>query len=127
MPKLLVVDDEPDVRDLIHRKFTKKGYEVLQSADGVAGIEVARKESPDVILMDNEFGKPPTGLEATRELKSSEATRNIPIVIISGAVMLDAREKAYGAGSDQFWQKGTNLNSLVEKVEQLMRLAGKME
>lgn len=124
MPKLLVADDEFDLRIILQELFSELGYEVFLSTNGAEAIELAHRELPDVIVMDIHFeGGGPTGLEATQRLKAAAETKEIPIIIITGAVMSN-HDKAYAAGCNDHWGKGTNFEALIEKVEMQFRSKG---
>ena len=82
MSKILLVEDQEMNRDMLSRRLKKRGYEVSIAVDGAEGLEKARSEAPDLILMDMSL---PVidGWEATRQLKADEATRGIPVVALT--------------------------------------------
>jgi Response regulator containing a CheY-like receiver domain and an HD-GYP domain len=116
MTKILLVEDHELNRDMLSRRLVRKGYEVLTAEDGKQGVELAERESPDVILMD--LSLPVLdGWEATRLLKSDPATRNIPVIALTAHAMSGDESKAYEAGCDDFDTKPVELNRLLEKIE----------
>jgi CheY-like chemotaxis protein len=84
MPKkILVVDDEPDSVDYLCSILEENGYEHISASDGVEGLELARKEKPDMILLDLIMPEK-SGIKMFQELKTAPELRNIPVIIVSG-------------------------------------------
>jgi len=119
MPKILLVEDNEDNRDMLSRRLIRKGYEVSLANDGGAGVAQALSEAPDLILMDMSL---PVldGWEATRRVKENPATRAIPIIALTAHAMADDREKAIAAGCDDYDTKPIDLPRLLEKIESLL-------
>ena len=119
MPKILLVEDNEDNRDMLSRRLIRKGYEVSLANDGGAGVAQALSEVPDLILMDMSL---PVldGWEATRRVKENPATRAIPIIALTAHAMADDREKAIAAGCDDYDTKPIDLPRLLEKIEFLL-------
>ncbi len=80
---ILVVDDEPDVVRYLNALFTDAGYEVLEALDGVQAVKLARETHPDLITLDITMPEE-SGLRAYRELVEDPATRDIPVVVVTG-------------------------------------------
>ena len=119
MPKILLVEDQEMNRDMLSRRLKKRGYEVAIAVDGAEGLEKARSEGPELILMDMSL---PVidGWEATRQLKADEATRGIPVVALTAHAMSTDREKALEAGCDAYETKPVELPRLLETIEKLL-------
>ena len=119
MPKILLVEDNEDNRDMLSRRLIRKGYDVSLANDGGAGVAQALSETPDLILMDMSL---PVldGWEATRRVKENPATRAIPIIALTAHAMADDREKAIAAGCDDYDTKPIDLPRLLEKIESLL-------
>jgi CheY-like chemotaxis protein len=118
--KILYIEDNDDnVYMLKMRLELLDGYEVLAAEDGEKGCELAASERPDLILMDLEM---PIidGWEATRRLKSSPQTRDIPIIALSAHALAGAREKALAAGCDEFDTKPIEFDRLVATIQRLL-------
>src|SRR5215218_6081575 len=81
-PKLLVIEDEQDVIDLLTLHLRKAGFAVSTAGDGAAGIRKAREETPALIILDLLLPKMP-GLEVCRALKTDVATRQIPVLMLT--------------------------------------------
>ena len=118
MRRILVVEDVELNRDLLVQLLEDE-YEVLTAADGAAGVELARRERPDLILMD--LSLPVVdGWEATRRLKGADATRAIPIIALTAHAMSGDRERALEAGCDDYDTKPIELPRLLEKIESML-------
>ena len=116
MSRILLVEDNELSRDMLSRRLTRRGYEVLTAADGAEAVETARTGTPDLILMDMSL---PVidGWEATRRLKAGPETRAIPIIALTALAMASDERKARDAGCDDFDTKPVDLPRLLEKVE----------
>ena len=120
MVKLLIVEDSEVERELLSRRFRKKGYEVVTAADGKVGVEFASTEEPNLILMD--LSMPVLdGWEATRQIKARGATSHIPIIALTAHAMEGDRARAINAGCDDYDTKPIDLKRLLSKIEALLR------
>jgi CheY-like chemotaxis protein len=119
MAKVLLVEDNEMNRDMLSRRLTRKGYEVVIAEDGQKGVHMASSESPDIILMDMSL---PVidGWEATRQVKAAPETSAIPIIALTAHAMASDREKALEAGCDDYDTKPVELSRLLEKIEKLL-------
>jgi two-component system cell cycle response regulator DivK len=120
MPRVLLVEDNEMNRDMLSRRLARKGYEVLMAVDGGQGLEMARAQSPDLILMDMSLPVV-DGWDATRQLKAGEATRLIPIIALTAHAMAGDRDKALAAGCDDYDTKPIELPRLLAKMEELLK------
>jgi two-component system cell cycle response regulator DivK len=120
MAKILLVEDNEMNRDMLARRLVRRGFEVVVAVDGQAGVELARQELPDLILMDLSLPVM-DGWEATRKLKADDATKHIPVVALTAHAMTGDREKALEAGCDEFDTKPVELTRLLEKVDALLQ------
>jgi two-component system, cell cycle response regulator DivK len=121
MPRILLVEDNEMNRDMLSRRLSRKGYEVVVAVDGQEGVERARSEAPDLILMDMSLPVK-DGWTATREIKADSATAAIPIIALTAHAMSGDREKAMEAGCDDYDTKPIELTRLLDKIE--ARLSG---
>lgn len=119
MPKILLVEDNEENRDMLSRRLARRGYAVVLAADGAEGVAMAETEAPDLILMDMSL---PVldGWEATRRLKADPRTRPIPVIALTAHAMAGDRDKALGAGCDDYDVKPIELPRLLEKIEALL-------
>jgi CheY-like chemotaxis protein len=119
MATVMVVDDNEPSRDALSRRLERRGYQVLGAVDGVQAVTVARSMQPHLILMD--LGLPYVdGWEATRQLKGDDATRHIPIIVLSAHAMTADRNLAIAAGGDDFDTKPVQFPRLLAKIEALL-------
>jgi CheY-like chemotaxis protein len=116
--KILYVEDNDDNVFMLRSRLTRAGFAVVVANDGAAGVAMAVSERPDVILMD--LSLPVLdGWEATRQLKAAPETRDIPVIALSAHAMSGDREKALGAGCDDFDTKPVELQRLLAKIRAL--------
>ena len=120
MPKILLVEDNEMNRDMLTRRLEKRGYTISIAVDGGEGVAKAKAEIPDLILMDMSL---PVldGWDATKQVKADPATKGIPVIALTAHAMEGDRQKALGAGCDDFDTKPVELNRLLLKIEELLK------
>ena len=117
--KILVVDDELEIRDLLTNFLAEEGYEVIVASTGEEAIELAAKENPQVILLD--IMMPGMGgLETCKRLKAEERTRFIPVIMTT--VLWDTYAEAIEAGAEDFVTKPFHLAELSFRVQSIRRV-----
>lgn len=119
MARILLVEDNEMNRDMLSRRLEKRGHTVLIAVDGAAGVEMAKKEKPDLILMDISLPVM-DGWEATRQIKGDAATAPIPIIALTAHAMVSDRDKALAAGCNDFDTKPVELPRLMGKIDALL-------
>jgi CheY-like chemotaxis protein len=119
MAKILIVEDNEMNRDMLSRRLERRGYTTIIAVDGVAGVEKARAEAPDLILMDMSLPGI-DGWEASRQLKADPATAAIPIIALTAHAMTSDRDKALQAGCNDYDTKPVELPRLLGKIEALL-------
>jgi CheY-like chemotaxis protein len=119
MAKILLVEDNELNRDMLSRRLSRRGYQVLEATDGEAALALAASERPDLILMDMSL---PVldGWEATRRLKATPATRPIPVIALTAHAMVADRERSLEAGCDDFDTKPVEIERLLGKIARLL-------
>ena len=119
MAKILIVEDNEMNRDMLSRRLERRGYTVALAVDGGQGVEKARAELPDLILMDMSL---PVidGWEASRQLRADPATAEIPIIALTAHAMTSDREMALQAGCNDYDTKPVDLPRLLAKIEALL-------
>jgi CheY-like chemotaxis protein len=119
MRKILLVEDNEMNRDMLSRRLQRRGFEVLVASDGAASVELASAEQPDLVLMDMSL---PVldGWEASRRLKSTPATKDIPIIALTAHAMASDREKSLQAGCDDYDTKPVDFARLLDKIDRLL-------
>jgi len=116
MPTVLYIDDTENNRILVSRRLAKKGYTVLTADNALAGLEVARAQRPDLILMD--MGMPDLdGWSATSQLKADPNLGHIPVIALTAHAMQGDREKALESGCDDYETKPFDFPRLFQKIE----------
>lgn len=120
MPRILLIEDNDTNQDLISRYLELFDYESLVAANGLEGLETARREAAnlDVILMDMDLPVM-DGWEVARRLKADEATRALPVIALTAHAMKGDREKALAAGCDEYCTKPIDFNELFDKIQSL--------
>lgn len=119
MAKVLLVEDNEMNRDMLSRRLVRRGFEVIFAIDGQQGVDLAKSESPDIILMDMSL---PVidGWEATRRVKADNVTKGVPVIGLTAHAMSGDREKAIEAGCDDYDTKPVELERLIGKMEKLL-------
>ncbi len=121
---VLYIEDDIANKTLIGKLLSAAGYQVLEADNGLDGIQLAREENPDLILMD--MSMPGLdGYETTTRLKSAKATAKIPVVAVTAHAMKGDRERTLAAGCDGYIAKPINVDIFIEQLESY--LEGKQE
>jgi two-component system, cell cycle response regulator DivK len=119
MPKILLVEDNAAIRGMLIRRL-QKSFDVVFACDGASACALAESERPNLILMDMHLPVM-DGWSAARQLKTTEATRTIPIIALTADAMVGDREKALQAGCDDYETKPIDLPRLLDKMHALMQ------
>jgi CheY-like chemotaxis protein len=119
LAKILLVEDNEMNRDMLSRRLRRKGYEVEIAVDGLQGIEKAATGEFDIILMDMSLPEL-DGWEATKRLRESSDTQEIPIIALTAHAMAGDRERALESGCDDYDTKPIELPRLLAKIEALL-------
>ena len=120
MKKILVVDDQLEVRELVSVTLRSDDYQVIQAESGKKAIEVARTEKPDLIIMDIMMPGGMDGLEATHIIKNDPETKDCQIVMLTAKGQQVDREKGVEAGADDYFVKPFSPLELIKKVEEIL-------
>jgi two-component system cell cycle response regulator DivK len=114
--RILVVEDQEDLRGVLRTLLTGSGYEMIEAADGQAGVARARAERPDLVLMDIQM---PVldGYEATRQIKADPDLKAMPIIAVSSFAMKGDEEKARAAGCDHYVTKPYSPLQLLRVIQ----------
>ena len=116
MNKILIVEDNEMNRDMLSRRLTRRGYEIVVAQDGQEGLDKMRSEMPDLVLMD--MGLPVLdGWQATSQAKASDDISGIPVIALTAHALEQDRVKAMEAGADDYDTKPINLSRLIKKIE----------
>lgn len=115
MPKILIVEDNEMNRDMLSRRLERRGFAIVMAVDGQQGVDMARAEKPDLILMDMSLPVM-DGWTATQTIKGDAELAKIPVIALTAHAMAGDREKAMGAGCDDYDTKPIELPRLLEKI-----------
>lgn len=118
-PRVLLVDDYPDAREMYTEYLEFSGYEVIGAGNGLEALQRAVDECPDIILMDLSLPVM-DGWEATRRLKADQRTASIPVVALTGHALAGISEGAKKAGCDAFVTKPCLPEDLVREIKRIL-------
>jgi two-component system, cell cycle response regulator DivK len=114
--RILVVEDQEDLRGVLRDLLTGSGYAVLEASDGQAGIATAKSDRPDLVLMDIQMPGL-DGYEATRQIKADPDLKATPIIAVSSFAMKGDEEKARAAGCDHYITKPYSPMQLLRVIQ----------
>ncbi len=116
--RVLLVEDHEEIWDFLSRRLKRRGFDVTVATDGQAGVDRARADLPDIVLLDMNL---PVldGWSAARLLKAEPATAGIPIIALTAHAMSGDREKAVAAGCDEYHPKPVDFSKLLQQIEAL--------
>lgn len=119
MKKILVVEDNAANMYLMRFILQKSGYHVIEARDGVAGVDAAKKEKPDLILMDMQLPVQ-DGYTSTKKIRSFKEGGDVPIVAITSYAMVGDREKTLNAGCTAYLEKPINPETFLIEIEKYL-------
>jgi two-component system, cell cycle response regulator DivK len=120
--RILLVEDDPMIRDLLSRRLSIEGYEVLTACDGAQGVQRARVDHPKLIVMD--MGLPVlNGWQATHRIRSMPMTTSIPIIALTAFAMKEDRMKCLTMGCNEYETKPVDFTRLLDKIRGLLSAA----
>ncbi len=119
MIRVLIVEDDDMLQEILAERLTLRGYEVVVADNGQVGIDLALAQNPDIILMDMRL---PVldGWAATQKLKAQPETRTIPVIALTAHSLVGDREESLAAGCDEYEPKPVNFERLLRKIELLV-------
>ncbi len=120
MPKILVVEDDPNNLEIILRFLKIRKFATVNAMNGPDGVALALSEKPDLILMDLSLPFPEDGLVATRQIRAQAGTETIPIIALTALAMAQDKEKARAAGCNDFESKPVDFKRLLVKIQQCL-------
>ena len=120
MVKILVAEDERDIRELIAYTLMFAGYEIVQASNGADAVDCAVKEKPDLILMDVRMPKM-TGYQACEVLKKTPETKNTPVIFLSAKGQESEIQQGLGAGAVKYILKPFVPDELTAQVENVLK------
>lgn len=123
MAKILIAEDERDIRDLIAFTLRFAGHEVITTSNGEEALNMALQTVPDLILLDVRMPRM-TGYEACRQIKTNERTNNIPVVFLSAKGQESEVQTGLAAGATEYILKPFSPDDLTERVKVILRKEG---
>lgn len=125
MPKVLIVEDDKFLRELINRKLQSEDFQTVLAIDGEIGLDLVDKERPDIVLLDLILPGM-NGFEVLAKIKENEKIKEIPVIILSNLGQQDDIEKGMGLGAIDYLVKAHfTPNEIIEKINQTLEKAGK--
>lgn len=122
MQRVLVVEDEVDIADLIRFNLERAGYEVTKAYDGIEGVKVAIRERPDLIVLDLMLpGR--DGYSVFREVRRDDRTSHIPVIMLTARAQTEDRIQGLEAGADDYLTKPFSPKELVLRVNAILKRA----
>jgi DNA-binding response OmpR family regulator len=117
--KVLVSEDNPDIRKILTMRLEINGYDVIQAQDGEEALDKIKKDSPDLVILDLMMPKI-SGFEVCRMIKFDEKYKDMPIIVLSALDQQSDREKAIENGADAYFIKPFDLELLLNKIKLLI-------
>lgn len=124
MAKNVIAEDEPDIRELIAFTLRFAGHEVVTGANGEEGYELAKKEQPDLVMLDVRMPRM-TGYEACKRIKSEPEIAHIPVIFLSAKGQESEIEQGLAAGAEEYLLKPFAPDQLTERVKAVLAKFGK--
>lgn len=117
--KILVIDDEPDLTMMVRMRLEAAGYEVIEANDGQEGLDKARKENPDLIILDLMLPKL-DGYKVCRMLKFDEKYKKIPVIMFTARAQDSDKKLAEEVGATAYLTKPFDPQTLLSKIQELL-------
>jgi len=117
--KILVVDDDPDTREILDARLKACGYDVFLASDGFKALEIIRENRPDLILLDVMMPEI-DGFTVCKFLKDKEETKDIPVIFLTAKDQLQDVDKGFKSGGDDYVIKPINWERLLPKIKKFL-------
>lgn len=122
MTRILIVEDNEINRDMLGRRMSRRGFDVVFAVDGASAIAMAQSEDPDLILMDIGLGDD-CGLEITQQIRAHGFGKDVPIIALTAHAMVSDRDKCLAVGCNDFATKPVEFDKLLKKIAKYLSLA----
>lgn len=123
---VLVIDDEKDLVELLRYNLEKEGYDVIGANEGAAGLDIARRHRPDLVILDVMMPQP-DGLEVCRRLRGDPKTASIPVIMLTAKSSEADRVVGLELGADDYVTKPFSPRELVARVRAVLRRVGRLQ
>jgi len=120
MKKILIVDDQVEVRELVDVTLSSPDRKILKAASGEEALKIARREKPELIIMDIMMPGRIDGLQAVGNLKGDTRTRDIIVLVLTAKGQKEDIKKGYEAGADDYFTKPFSPLELIRKVDGIL-------
>jgi len=120
MKKILIVDDQPEVRELVAVTLEVGPYQILTAENGTRTLEMIQAEMPDLVLLDALMPDGPEGYEVCRQIKYSEVTQGITVIMLTALGQEGDIQAGNEAGADDYFVKPFSPLGLISKVEEML-------
>lgn len=120
MQRILIVEDEVDIADLVAFNLERQGYETIKAHDGISGIQMALKERPDLVILDMMLpGR--NGYEVFKEIRRDARTRSTPVMMLTARSQVEDRIRGLEAGADDYLTKPFSPKELMLRVQAILK------
>jgi two-component system, OmpR family, phosphate regulon response regulator PhoB len=123
MHRVLIVEDQTDIRKLIRMTLEFEDFEIHEASDGAFGLSMARAIKPDIVLLDVMMPGEMDGLQVCQQIKLDPATRHMKVVLLTARGQARDREAGQQAGADEYLVKPFSPLQLIETIERLLQAA----
>ena len=119
MARILVADDDVDIRELVEFKLSTMGHDIVAVGDGAAAVEACRAQKPDLAVLDVMMPGV-SGLDAIREIRSDPALADLPVILLTARAQESDVETGFDSGADDYITKPFSPRELASRVEALL-------
>jgi DNA-binding response OmpR family regulator len=120
MAKLLVADDLVPIRQMVRITLSTQGWTIVEAKNGNEELELVRSEKPDLVLLDVDMGPGPNGFDVCRQIKADEATKDIPVVMLTAHESDSDRAIGFAAGATQYLTKPFGPLELIDTIRGIL-------
>ena len=120
MAKLLVADDLVPIRQMVRITLSTQGLTIVEAKNGNEALELVRSEKPDLVLLDVDMGPGPNGFDVCRQIKADEATKDIPVVMLTAHESDSDRAIGFAAGATQYLTKPFGPLELIDTIRGIL-------
>ena len=120
MAKLLVADDLVPIRQMVRITLSTQGWTIVEAKNGNEALDLVRSEKPDLVLLDVDMGPGPNGFDVCRQIKGDEATKDIPVVMLTAHESDSDRAIGFAAGATQYLTKPFGPLELIDTIRGIL-------
>ncbi len=125
MPRILIIDDDPQISELVTVNLEMAGYQVSHASDGIKGEALAKQLQPDMVILDLMLGPKTDGFTVCQRLRRDERTESIPILMLTALGETANKVQGFDAGADDYLTKPFELQEMLARVRALLRRTDK--